>query len=216
MFTGLIEEVGVVTAIRRVAGGLRIAVNASRVTEDLRVGDSVSVSGACLTATEVSRGTFAADVVAESEQRTTIPRMRAGWRVNLERAMRADARLGGHLVAGHVDAVGQVLATSRTASAIVLEVGAPANLMPFIVEKGSIAIDGVSLTVMDAADTRFRVSVIPHTARVTTIGELTPGAGVNLEVDMIAKYVARMLDPYRAPARQMSGLTEEALRKLGF
>ncbi len=216
MFTGLIEEIGVVTAVRRVAGGLRITVGAPRVTEDLRVGDSVAVSGACLTATAVGGGAFVADVVTETERRTTLPRMRAAGRVNLELALRADSRLGGHLVAGHVDAVGQVLSRTRTASALVLEIAAPSDLTPFIVEKGSVAVDGASLTVMDVSDTRFRVSVIPHTARVTTVGDLTPGAEVNLEVDMIAKYIARMLEPHVAPVKRGHGLTEETLRRLGF
>ncbi len=216
MFTGLIEEVGVVSSIRRVAGGLSITVAAGVVMGGMRVGDSVSVNGACLTATDVRGDGFTADVVAETEQRTTFPRMRATQRVNLERAVRADTRLGGHLVAGHIDGVGQVLSTARSASSILLDVSAPPDLMPFIVDKGSIAVDGVSLTVAKTADTWFRVSVIPHTAGVTTIGGLSPGAEVNLEVDMIAKYVARLLHGRGSGAAESSGLTEDALRKLGF
>ena len=216
MFTGLIEEVGVVSSVRRVAGGLSLRVGAGVIMDDLRVGDSVSVNGACLTATEVHADGFTADVVAETEQRTTFTRMRATRRVNLERAVRADTRLGGHLVAGHIDGVGQVLSTARSASSILLDVSASSDLMRFIVDKGSIALDGVSLTIAKAADTWFRVSVIPHTAAVTTIGELAPGAEVNLEVDMIVKYVDRLLRVHKSDASRGSGLTEDTLRKLGF
>lgn len=216
MFTGLIEEVGIVSSIRRVAGGLSITVGARLVMDDLRVGDSVSVNGACLTATDVQRDSFTADVVAETEQRTTFPRMRPTQRVNLERAVRADARLGGHLVAGHIDGVGQVLSTARSATSMLVDVAPPAALMPFIVDKGSIAIDGVSLTIARIADTWFRVSVIPHTAGVTTIGDLSPGTEVNLEADMIVKYVARLLDVHGSGAPGRPVLTEDALRKLGF
>ncbi|MFC7406717.1 riboflavin synthase [Georgenia alba] len=193
MFTGLVEEVG--TVIRRVPESdvTRLRVAATRVTADLRVGDSVAVAGVCLTVTDHDRDGFAADVVPETLERTTLGRLAAGDRVNLERAVRADGRLGGHVVTGHVDGVGTLVARTpgRRWDDVALEV--PDRLSRYVAEKGSIAVEGVSLTVAGVAGNRVEVALVPTTLAATTLGDLPPGAAVNVEVDVLAKYVERLV-----------------------
>jgi riboflavin synthase len=189
MFTGLVEEVGRLRAASsNEAGGARLAFDAARMSAEVRIGESVAVNGACLTVVETGEGWWAADAVAETLSRTNLGALRPGDPVNLERPLRADARLGGHLVQGHVDAVGRVVAPAPD-----LVVAFPPHLAPFLVAKGSVAVDGCSLTVVEVTDDRFSVAVIPHTAEVTTLGSRANGDEVNLEVDVIAKYVQRLL-----------------------
>ncbi len=197
MFTGLVEEVGRIAAVEGGEGGARIRIAASRVSDGLGVGDSVAVAGACLTAVAVGDGAFDVDVVAETLARTTLGRRAAGDPVNLERALQAGARLGGHIVQGHVDGVGAVAALTPEGEGMRLGVTAPGEILRYVVHKGSVTIDGVSLTVAARDERGFEVALIPHTLRETTLGGLAPGASVNLEVDLVAKYVEALVAPYR-------------------
>jgi riboflavin synthase len=194
MFTGLVEEMGVLAA----TDGSRLVFEAAMVTEDSQVGDSIAVNGCCLTVVDTGPGWWAADVVAETQQRTNLGDLRPGHPVNLERPVRLGSRLGGHLVQGHVDGVGTILTAGPD-----LEVGLDHRLAPYVVEKGSITVDGISLTVVAVTAGSFRVALIPHTLEVTTLGRKTAGDRVNLEVDVIAKYAERLLQtgtasPYTA------------------
>ena len=182
MFTGLIEELG---SLRDRNGG-RFTFAASVVTGDAKVGDSIAVNGCCLTVVELGAGWWAADVVDETLSRTTLGSLRAGDPVNLERPVRLSDRLGGHVVQGHIDGVGRVVAPAP-------DLVVATSATRYLVEKGSVAVDGVSLTVAGVEDDRFRVAIIPHTAAVTTLGRLRPGDTVNLEFDLFAKYVERLL-----------------------
>ena len=182
MFTGLIEELGIL----RSRNGPRFTFEATLVTEDAKVGDSIAVNGCCLTVVELGPGTWSADVVDETLSRTTLASLEPGAPVNLERPLRLSDRLGGHVVQGHVDGAGEVVAGAPD-----LVVRVPDTR--YVVEKGSIAVDGVSLTVAGVEDDRFSVAIIPHTAAVTTLGRRQPGDRVNLEFDLIAKYVERLL-----------------------
>ena len=184
MFTGIIEELGTV----KERDGGRFTFGATTVLEDLKIGDSVAVNGCCLTAVEIGEGWWRADAVEETLARTNLADLRPGEPVNLERPVRLADRLGGHLVQGHVDGVGEVVAGAPE-----LRVQAPAELLRYVVPKGSITVDGCSLTVVKALDDGFTVAVIPHTAEVTTLGVKGPGAKVNLEVDLVAKYVEHLL-----------------------
>ena len=196
MFTGIVQAVGRIAATQAAADGLRLSLDATTLElSDLRVGDSLAVSGCCLTIVAIDKATLAFDVSAET-LRCTAHFDRPGP-VNLEKALRLSDRLGGHLVAGHVDGVGVVTRFERAAQDgdnVELEIEAPANLARFIASKGSIAVDGVSLTINAVRGQRFSVNLIPHTLAVTTLGNLASGARVNLEVDMVARYIARLQD----------------------
>lgn len=193
MFTGIVEELG---RIERFDDG-RLVIAADLVLADVGIGDSIAVNGCCLTVVTHDGETWEADLSPETIRRTAFESLRPGDRVNLERAVRADQRLGGHLVQGHVDAVGEVLAPVPD-----LRVRVPDHLMRYLVEKGSVTVDGVSLTIVDVTEDAFSVAIIPHTAEVTNLGAKVPGDRVNLEVDVIAKYVERLTSPYGAtPSR---------------
>jgi len=184
MFTGIVEELGAIASIE----GDRVRVAAGTVTEDARVGDSIAVDGCCLTVVATGDGWWEADVSDETRKRTTLGDRSPGDPVNLERPVRAQDRLGGHIVQGHVDGVGSIVAAAPD-----LRVRMPRELLRYIVGKGSVTVDGVSLTVVDVLDDGFTVAVIPHTAAVTTLGRKGPGDQVNLEVDVTVKYVERLL-----------------------
>ena len=190
MFTGIVRERGRVASMQQEPEGLRLEIDAPETASHLAVGDSVSISGACLTATEVSNGSFSVTAVQETLDRTTLGRLAAGGEVNLETATRAGDPLGGHFVQGHVDAVGRVASFEDGR----LWVEAAPEILRYCVEKGSIAIDGVSLTIAGLRDGAFEVALIPHTLEVTTLGALEPGEEVNLEVDVLAKYVEKLID----------------------
>jgi riboflavin synthase len=197
VFTGIVEEVGTVVARDDQADAARLRIRAAKVLEALALGDSISVSGVCLTVTDVEDGVWGTDVMAETLRRSSLGKAEAGGRVNLERAVTAHTRLGGHLVQGHVDGVGTVLSRTPSEHWEVVRVELPHELARYVVEKGSIAVDGVSLTVsavsaVDDPAPWFEISLIPTTLRETTLGERTPGDPVNLEVDVIAKYVERL------------------------
>jgi riboflavin synthase len=196
MFTGIVEELGTVRALDRHDGGARVEIEATTVLADARVGDSIAVNGCCLTVVELGDGWWAADTVSETLNRTALGTLTVGEPVNLERPLRASDRLGGHLVQGHVDAVGHVDARTRVADASTrFTFSAPPEVLRYVVEKGSVAVDGISLTVTAVDDGAFEVAVIPHTLAVTTLGHKDIGAPVNIEVDLVAKYVERLLTP---------------------
>lgn len=188
MFTGIVEELGTVLAIEHQGGVARVRIGATDVLEGAKLGDSTAVDGCCLTVVALGDGWWEADVSDETLRRTTLGARRVGDRVNLERPLLVTDRLGGHIVQGHVDAVGEVVVPVPD-----LHVRMPDDLRRYVIEKGSITVDGISLTVVQPTDDGFTVAVIPHTAEVTTLGAKAPGDTVNLEVDLIAKYTERLL-----------------------
>jgi riboflavin synthase len=194
MFTGLVEELGRLAAIESRPEARRFWIEANRVLDGTARGDSLSVNGCCLTVTELSTGRFAAEAVPETLRRTTLGALEEGEPVNLERAMRLDDRLGGHLVQGHIDAVGEVRRVLDEGDGRRVTVAIPAEIERFVAEKGSIAIDGVSLTVAACVTGGCEIAYIPHTLAVTVAGRYGPGTRVNLEVDLIARYLARLVD----------------------
>jgi riboflavin synthase len=193
MFTGLVATRGEVAAVAEEADGVRLTVAAGPVAQELSEGDSVAVNGVCLTATAVDGQNFAADVMSETLRRSSLGPLAAGDEVNLELPLRASDRLGGHIVQGHVDGVGEVEAVVPDGFARVLRIASAPDLLRFVVEKGSIAVDGVSLTVAEVDDAGFSVSLIPETLERTTLGSATSGRRVNLEVDVLAKYVEKLV-----------------------
>lgn len=214
MFTGIVEEVGRVAGIRRRAGTQQTTVAAQRVLEDLHVGDSLCVSGACHTVVAFDDAGFTIESVEETLQRTTVGTLRAGSRVNLERSLRLSDRLGGHLVAGHVDGMGRVLQRTASGDHAVFRIGVAEGLSRYIAEKGSVAVDGISLTVVSAGHADFSVALIPHTLSETTMGERRPGDAVNVEVDTVARYVERLMR--RDGAAAYTGLTGSAIQAMGY
>ena len=215
MFTGIIEELGTVRSIRRGAASAVLSVGAEAVLSDLKIGDSVAVNGVCLTATAVDGTGFTADVMHETLRRSSLGALGPGSRVNLERAMASDGRFGGHIVSGHIDGTGTIAERRRDDNAVWYTVRTPPELLRYIVEKGSVAIDGISLTVASVEADRFSVSVIPHTAAVTALGAKGLGDVVNLETDIIGKYVEKLLRPADTPAAR-SGISLKFLAENGF
>jgi riboflavin synthase len=192
LFTGLVEDLGTVAAVDATADGVRLTLE-SRLARELGEGDSIAVNGVCLTAVGICGERFGADVMHETLRRSSLGEVAAGSRVNLELALRADARLGGHMMQGHVDGVGAVAAVRPDGFARIVTVEADPALLRYVVEKGSIAVDGVSLTVARVGDSDFDVSLIPETLERTNLGRAKPGAPVNLEVDILAKYVEKLV-----------------------
>ncbi|MGW2840055.1 riboflavin synthase [Streptomyces sp. NPDC001493] len=193
MFTGIVEELGEVTAVEELDDASRFRLRGPVVTEGAKHGDSIAVNGVCLTVVETGEHEFTADVMAETLKRSSLGALTAGSRVNLERPMALGGRLGGHIVQGHVDGTGRILARTPSENWEIVKVSLPAELTRYVVEKGSITVDGVSLTVVDAGPDYFTISLIPTTLALTTLGLKQPGDPVNLEVDVIAKYVERLL-----------------------
>ena len=216
MFTGIVEEVGRIITADRKGNSARLKIEAEKVLEDIKIGDSIAVNGICLTVTSFGKNYFTADVMHETLRRSSIGEAASGSPVNLERAMAANGRFGGHIVAGHVDGVGTIAAIEKDDNAIWFTITAPAQVLRYVVEKGSIAIDGISLTVAWVETDRFAVSVIPHTAAVTLLGRRRTGDRVNLESDIIGKYVERLLRPTPELKTKESKLTMEFLSKHGF
>lgn len=196
MFTGLIESQGVITRTERVSHGMRIEVYAPEFGRDMTIGDSVAVDGACLTVASFIRGAFLADVSSETLSRTTLADLRQGSKVNLERALRLSDRMGGHMVTGHVDAVGTLLGRHPAGNSTVYHFAVPRSLMEYVVSKGSVAVDGISLTVSHLKADGFHAAVVPHTEQVTTLGAKPASSSVNIEVDIMAKYVKRFVELY--------------------
>jgi riboflavin synthase len=193
VFTGIVEELGTVAALEDQGDAVRLTVQGPHVTSDVADGDSISVNGCCLTVVESADGSFTADVMQETLDKTSLGALEPGSRVNLERAVTPATRLGGHIVQGHVDGTGRILSRTPSEHWEVVEISLPDGLDRYLVDKGSITVDGISLTVVTAADGRFSVSLIPETLARTTLGLKQPGDVVNLEVDVIAKYVEKMV-----------------------
>ena len=215
MFTGLVEELGKVKSIARGAKSVRLTVAGNKVLADAKLGDSIAVNGTCLTVVAVSREWFTADVMPETVDRTVLAGLKPGDTVNLERTVSVGDRLGGHIVSGHIDGVGTILAREQNDNAVIVRIGAGPEVMRYIIRKGSIAIDGTSLTVVDYGADWFTVSLIPHTAARTTVGLKAAGEPVNLEADIIGKYVEKLLGLNQAekPAEK---ITRGFLEQHGF
>jgi len=211
MFTGIIEEMGSVKALRRSGGSARLTLSASTVLEGTVLGDSICVNGVCLTVVELETAEFSADVAVETLRVTNLGELTAGSKVNLERALQLSARIGGHLVSGHVDAVGRIRERREEGNGWRILFDAPETVLRYVIKKGSIAIDGISLTVADVDPAGFSIAMIPHTAKLTTLGYKKAGDTVNLEADIIGKYVERLLG-----GRAEGGVSLELLRKNGF
>ncbi len=210
MFTGIVEEIGEVVSRTEAGGRARLTVAAARLASEVRPGDSVAVAGACLTVVSAGGGRIEFDVVPETLRRTTLGGVRRGERVNLEGALRVGDRLSGHFVAGHVDGVGEVLSAREEGGQRTVRFRAPAELAPFLVEKGSVAVEGVSLTQFDVAGREFSVALVPHTLSITTLGSLARGARVNLEADLLARFVVKHL------SSPPPGIDRERLRAAGY
>lgn len=218
MFTGIVEGMGTISAIHASGKGRRLTVTADFDLIQSKVGDSIAVNGACLTAVELGRRRFAADVSPETLDRTTFGKAIIGDRVNLERALRLSDRLDGHLVSGHIDGTGTIVQKKPVGNAVIVVIKVPESLSRYMIQKGSVAVDGISLTINQCSAGNFEVSIIPHTAGLTTIGFKTAGASVNIETDMIGKYVERFLTPHGQPREHGTGagLDMQFLAKSGF
>lgn len=217
MFTGIVEEIGVVEKIQKGRYSAVLTILADKVLEDSKVGDSIAVNGICLTVTSIKSGCFTADVMHETLNRSSLSNIRNGSHVNLERAMQANGRFGGHIVSGHVDGVGRVMRIRKDDTAIWYTIKADLKVMRYIVEKGSVTIDGISLTVAEASQDYFSISAIPHTVAQTVLKDRREGDAVNLETDVIGKYVEKLLstdDP--EPGNGKSSITKEFLDRYGF
>ena len=215
MFTGIIETVGIVRAFVRQPAGARVTISAATIAETARLGDSLAVDGACLTVAALAGDSVACDLSVETLSRTTLGTLRVGTRVNLERPLRLGDRVGGHLVSGHVDALGQLASRLPQGEGAVYRIRFPESLAPFLVPKGSVAVDGISLTVAALASQHFDVAVIPYTLQGTTLAEKRVGARLNLEADLIGKYVARLAAAHTA-GPPTGELTLTALKEHGF
>lgn len=213
MFTGIIEELGTVGQMDRRPDSIKLTIQARKVLEGTQLGDSIAVNGVCLTVTSMTDSSFTADVMHETMRRSSLSDIKSGSEVNLERAMQVGGRLGGHIVSGHIDGVGHIARIASDGIARVITISIPKDMEPFIVEKGSIAIDGISLTVVSVGNSQFSVSIIPHTMAHTTLIDKHPGAVVNLETDVIGKYVHSFTTAHTG---KRSGITMETLLENGF
>lgn len=219
MFTGIIEEVGRLVRAEARGETMVLTVEASKVLQDVHLGDSIAVNGVCLTVTGFDQTSFNADVMPETYRKTNLSALRPGSRLNLERAMPADGRFGGHIVQGHVDGTGRIRSRNRDQNAVLFTIEpADRSLMRHIIPKGSIAVDGISLTVVDADEASFSVSIIPHTLSQTILSDKQPGDTVNLETDIIAKYIERLIGGSRPASNngESAGVTAEFLAEHGF
>ena len=217
MFSGIIETVGRVRTVRSGEGGARIATEAGGLLDGVKLGDSISINGACMTVVEFAGQVFEADVSPESLRMTNLGGLKAGDGVNLERALALGDRLGGHMVTGHIDGLGEIRGRRADGDSIWLTVAAPPEVMRYIVFKGSVAVDGISLTVAACDEDSFSIAIIPHTSEATTLTEKKDGEAVNLEADLIGKYVEKLLDPHsRARAAGGGGVSLDKLKEHGY
>ncbi len=217
MFTGIVEEIGTIKKVEKGAKSSKLTIEGAKIFDDLKLGDSVAVNGVCLTVTEYTKNTFTADVMNETLSRSNLGDLKNGSRVDLERAMAADGRFGGHIVSGHIDGTGRIVKTEKDDIAVWYTIAADKKIMKYIIEKGSVTIDGISLTVAKVTDTDFSVSIIPHTAKETVLGFKKAGDTVNLENDVVGKYIEHFLnfDDKSVPEKN-TGITKDFLLKAGF
>lgn len=218
MFTGIVEELGTIKAIKTGAKSIQITIAAKKILADLAIGDSIAVNGACLTVVRFGGSDFTADVMPETMRLTGLAYLNTGAAVNLERALTLSSRLGGHIVSGHIDGMGEILETVREDNAVIVKIKAAATVLKYMIKKGSVTIDGVSLTIVAVEKTWFSVSMIPHTASVTTLGLKKAGDFVNIENDIIGKYVERLLTCQDEQNSQTAStkITKEFLNQYGF
>ncbi|WP_059173803.1 riboflavin synthase [Bacillus sp. FJAT-27445] len=217
MFTGIIEEIGTVSAIASTSVSIVLTIDARKVLEDVKLGDSISVNGVCLTVTSFEKSRFTVDVMPETVKATTLRNLKKGSKVNLERAMAAGGRFGGHFVSGHIDGTGTIKGKNRLANAVYYEIEAAPSMMPFLILKGSVAVDGTSLTVFEVTEQSFTVSLIPHTLSETILSQKGAGDSVNIECDMLGKYVHHILNPGKNRLEEKkSGITARFLEEKGF
>lgn len=216
MFTGIVEEVGKIIDVKKGANSSRLIIGAEKIFSDMNVGDSVAVNGVCLTVTDFEKNMFWADVMSETLSRSSLGSLKKGSLVNLERAMAANGRFGGHIVSGHIDGTGVIKSMKKDDIAVWVSISAPKNILKFIVEKGSVALDGISLTVAEIGDDEFKVSVIPHTGGNTSLLLKKAGDIVNIENDIIGKYVERLMSFKTDSAAKSSGISLEFLADKGF
>lgn len=216
MFTGIIEELGTVRSLAISGSSGQIRIKASKVLENTKIGDSIAVNGVCLTVVTLESDGFTADVMAETVRRTSFADLKNGSPVNLERAMAADGRFGGHIVAGHVDGTGKISSLKKEENAVWVTINAGDDILDLVVEKGSITIDGISLTVAGVGEGYFQVSVIPHTGKETNLLGKKPGDLVNLETDIVGKYIRKLMGLEKKENEKSGGLTMDDLISLGF
>lgn len=216
MFTGIVEEMGTIAGIQKGAKSAVLTIQAEKVFSDIHIGDSIALNGVCLTVTSFSGNTYTADVMNETLRRSSLGSLTIGSKVNLERAMAANGRFGGHIVSGHIDGTGTITKVEKDDNAIWYTIAAEENLMKYIVEKGSIAIDGISLTVAKRSDMDFAISMIPHTAKETVLSRKKPGDIVNLENDIVGKYIEQLMHYEKKKEKKESRLTKEFLLRAGF
>jgi riboflavin synthase len=219
MFTGIIEEIGLVSSVQRTGDSFVLTIEAKHILDDIHLGDSIAINGVCLTVTSFSRNHFSVDVMPETVKATSLNIVRRGSKVNLERAMAAGGRFGGHFVSGHIDGTGCIISKKQVENAVYYEIEADPETLKYVILKGSIAIDGTSLTVFGVSENRFTISIIPHTLSETILGLKGPGDIVNLECDMIGKYVGHFLTGLAAGKqnkKSISGVTAQFLEENGF
>ncbi len=215
MFTGIIEETGELSEIKKETLSAKIKIRCQKVLDGTKIGDSIAVNGICLTVTSLAKDGFTADVMAETMRRSSLSELKVPGKVNLERAMAADGRFGGHIVSGHIDGTGRVTGIQQEENAVWYTIAAEPGLLRYIVEKGSVALDGISLTVAKVTEQDFQVSVIPHTRKETALSEKRAGSLINIECDVVGKYIEKLISRKAAPAQE-SRLTEQFLSEHGF
>ncbi|MFV0466438.1 MAG: riboflavin synthase [Lachnospiraceae bacterium] len=221
MFTGIVEEIGTIRTITRGTASSRICIGGKLIFEDLHLGDSVAVNGVCLTAASIEKESFTADVMHETLTRSNLGRLRMGSQINLERAMPANGRFGGHIVSGHIDDTGMITHIKRDDNAVLYTISAVSNQLKYVIEKGSVAVDGISLTVVGARKSDFTVSVIPHTVKQTILSGKKMGDSVNLEFDILGKYMEKYMERYmerysESTSGKNSRITPEFLSRFNY
>jgi len=215
MFTGLVEEIGYIKAMKKGSNSIRLTVAANKIMDDVKLGDSIATNGICLTVVDFDSKSFSADVMPETMNRSSFHKQKEGSRVNLERALRVGDRMGGHMVSGHIDGVGEIISQTKDDNAIWVSISAPKNILKYVIEKGSIAIDGISLTVAYVDENQFKVSIIPLTQDDTTLVSKKIGSQVNLECDMTAKYIEKFMF-HKEDEKKESNISMDFLKENGF
>ena len=213
MFTGIIEEIGTITEVQPQSSGVTVKIKAETVLEDAKIGDSIAVDGPCLTVRDLEQGAFIADISEETCRKTTLRSCKVGSRVNLERSLRLGDRIGGHLVLGHVDEIATITGWKNEGASSIMQVTVSPKVKPYIAYKGSIAVDGVSLTIANVSDNKFEVALIPHTLQVTTLGDKRSADNVNIEVDVMARYIETLMQNQIPPSQTID---LEFLQKHGY